>query len=189
MHWFAVPNNKQLTALGLDGPHVFGLNATNAFELRGETAGNVLITPEQIVRARIGFYETRSGRFFRTKLWTTLTDKPIELQPTPASKGGYALVITQFAEMMIAQNKRDRVETGSTKFDAVFGPTLIGIPTLVAFILALFVLTNEPWWGRMIVPLVPSIIFGLLTWMGVKRYWPRVLLDVRQLTKQLPPTG
>lgn len=95
--------------------------------------------------------------------------------------------MTQFAERIIAEGRREVVETGASKFDALFGPALMGIPTLGAPILAIFVLTEEPWWGRMLVPLIPTIIFALLTWMGVARCWPKVLKSGRQLEKQLPP--
>lgn len=186
MDWFAVPTDKRLTRLGLGGPHVFGLVTNNTFELRGETSGNVYITPEQITRIRVGYYETKGGRFYTTKLWTTLTEKPIALRPTHASFRGYTLVMTQFAEGMLAAGRRECVETGSSKFDALFGPVLMGIPTLGALILAIFVLTEEPWWGRMLVPVIPTIIFAILTWMGVARYWPCTLRDVGQLRKQLP---
>ncbi|GEM_PF-3449536 len=187
MDWFAIPNNKQLSALGLGGPHVFGMHTNHTLELRGETSGNVYLAPDQIHRLRIGFHETKSGRFYRAKLWTTLTEKSIELRPTAATFRGYTAVMTAFADEMIAQNRRDRVETGSSRFDAAFGPVLMAIPTLAALILALTVLTDEPWWGRMIIPIVPLVLFGILTWMGVQRYWPRELLDIQQLTKQLPP--
>lgn len=189
MDWFAIPNDKRLTALGLTGPHVFGLVTNNTFELRGETSGNVFIAPDQIERMRVGFYETRSGRFYTTTLWTPLTSKPLVLQPTRGSYAGYTSLMTQFVEVMTNTSHRDRVETGSSKFDALLGPILMGIPTFGAWILAIFVLTNEPWWGRVLVPLIPTIIFAILAWMSAKRYWPRLLANAEQLRKQLPPAA
>lgn len=187
MDWFSLPNNKQLTALGLGGPHVFGLVTNNSLELRGETAGNVYIAPDQIHRLRIGFIEAKGGGFYRTRLWSTLTEKPLDLRPTRVTFRGYTLVMSALAEVMIAADRREQVETGSSKFDALFAPVLIGIVTLGALVLALFVLTDEPWWGRMIIPLVPSVVFAILTRNAVKRHWPRALMDIEQLSKQLPP--
>lgn len=67
-------------------PHVFVLITNNTLELRGETSGKAFITPDQITRMRVGFYETKGGRLYNMKLWTPLTKQPIDLYPTAATR-------------------------------------------------------------------------------------------------------
>lgn len=88
---------------------------------------------------------------------------------------------------MTDAGRMDRIETGASKFDALFGPILMAIPTLGAIVISLFVLTEEPWWGRMIVPLIPILILAALMWIGFKRYWPKPVRNIGDLKKQLPP--
>lgn len=187
MEWFAVPMNKHLAALGLGGAFVFVLVTNDTLELRGETSGNVHFAPQQISQVRVGFSESKNGKHWLTKIWTSPDARPIELRPTAATRASYAVVVTRFVELMSAHDRRDRIETGSSKFDALFGPVLMGIPAFGAVAIALLILENEPWWGRMLVPLIPLLIFAILAWRARAIFWPRTLVSVEQLAKHLPP--
>ncbi|MEP6835295.1 MAG: hypothetical protein ABJB74_18060, partial [Gemmatimonas sp.] len=94
--------------------------------------------------------------------------------------------LTGLVQLMSESGRLARVETGSSKFDALLGPILTAIPTLGAYIIAGLVLTNEPWYGRMIVPAIPTVVLGALVWIGKKRYWPRPLRDIAALKVYLP---
>lgn len=178
--------NKHLASLGLGGAFVFVLVTNGTLELRGEVSGNVYIAPLNISRVRIGFSEAKNGKFWLTRISTSAESKPIDLRPTPATRQGYTIVITRFVELMGANGLRDRIETGSSKFDALFGPVLMAIPAFGALAITLLILENEPWWGRMLVPLIPMSIFMLLAWRARTIFWPRPLETDQQLARQLP---
>ena len=156
-----------------------------ALQLQDDKPHVVRIALSDISRVRIGYVDAKP-RFFRTQIWRDGVEQPLELVPAKETWAGYRDTTYEFAQLLAQANRLDRAETGSSKFDALFGPALMFVPTLAAFALALFVLTKEPWWGRMIVPIAPTVVLALLIWFGVKRYWPRPLRDLSDLKKHLP---
>ena len=178
--------SKRLRKLGLEGDVAWAMVHDGALQLQDDKQHVVRIAPSDISRVRIGYVDAKP-RFFRTLVWRDAMEETLELIPLRESWAGYRDTTYEFAGLMAQADRLDRAETGSSKFDALSGPALMLIPTLAAFALALFVLTKEPWWGRMIVPIAPTIVLALLIWFGVKRYWPRPLRDLSDLKKHLPP--
>lgn len=158
----------------------------DALQLQDSAKHVVRIAPTGISRLRIGFFDAKH-RSYHTRVWRDLAQKPLELVPVKQSWAAYRETMNEFAQLFAQANRLDHVETGTSKFDALFGPTLMLIPTLGALALALFVLTEEPWWGRMIVPIAPTVILALLVSLGMERYWPKPVRELSDLRKQLPP--
>lgn len=50
---------------------------------------------------------------------------------------------------------------------------------------SLLALGNEQWWGRLLVPVVPLLVFSALLWVGVARSWPRPIGDASELAVHL----
>lgn len=177
--------DKRLRKLGLEGKLAWAMIHEGALQVQDDTQQVVRITPAEILRVRIGYFDGKQ-RSYHTHIWRDGVEQPLELVPARETWAGYRDTTYEFAQLLATANRLDRVETGSSKFDALFGPTLMLIPTLGALALALFVLTEEPWWGRIIVPIAPTVVLALLIWLGVKRYWPRPLRDLSDLKKHLP---
>jgi hypothetical protein len=55
---------------------------------------------------------------------------------------------------------------------------------VAASIIALFVITEEPWWGRLLVPLIPGVVTALAV-MLARRSWPRPVASVAEYRARL----
>lgn len=183
---FQFANNNRVRKLGLEGGQCWAMIHDGALQLQDDAKHVVRIAPSEISRVRIGYFDAKR-RLYHARIWRDSMEQPLELIPTTETWAGYRETIYEFAKLMTETNRLDRIETGTSKFDALFGPILTLVPTLGAIVLALFVLANEPWWGRMIVPIVPTLVFAILLWIGLRRHWPKPIQTVNDLEKQLPP--
>lgn len=186
MTFFQFTLNKRLRATGLEGKLAWGTVHDGALQLQDEKQHVVRIPADSLARIRFGYIDGKH-RTYRTLLWRDAMDTPLEIVPLKHSWREYREVMNVFVQLMAQHQRLDRIETGSSQVDAIAGPSLMAIPALGGMAVSLFVLTNEPWWGRMIVPLIPTIILAILVWLAIKRYWPRPLQNLQDLRKQLPP--
>lgn len=180
-------NSGPMRALGLKGRLVWVLLHEGALQLQGEESGVVRVTPTDIERMRIGYSDGR-WRAYETLIWRGGDAKPLRLMPSTPMWTAYAETIRAFAGMMAAEGRLERIEGGSSKFDALFAPVLLGLLAVGTVLLAIFVLEGEPWWGRLLSPVVFTSLFGLFLWIALRRQWPRPLTDLAELEGQLPPT-
>ena len=177
--------DKHLRNAGLEGKLAWAILHDGALQLQDDHNRVVRFALDDIARVRLGYVDGKY-RSYHARIWRDALGKPATLTPTKETWPAYRDTMHELVRQLVERGRLDRVETGSTKFDAMLAPALMAIPTLGAWTLALFVLTNEPWWGRVIVPLVPTLIFVLLVWLGQRRHWPRPLGDVSELRVQLP---
>lgn len=186
-HLFQCHVTRDMRKRGIVGAEAWVRVGDEALEVTGADAGQFRIRVDDIARIRIGYVDTKT-RTYETRLWTFDAPRPLQLAPTRGSWASYRDGIRQVTGALVAKQRRDRVETGYSKFDAMFGPVLTGLLAIASLGISIFVLENEPWWGRMIVPAVPLLVFGILLWVGVKRSWPRPIQELSELEVQLPPT-
>lgn len=178
--------DKRLRALGLEGQLAWAMLHDGALQLQDEANHIVRIPIDDIARIRLGYVEAKR-RWYSVRIWCDVLDKPFEIIPLINTWSAYRETMNDLVRLLAEHDRLSRVETGSSKFDAVLGPLLMAIPTIGALGVSLFVLTNEPWWGRLIVPLIPVLLLLLLVWLGHRRHWPRTIGDVSELRVQLPP--
>jgi hypothetical protein len=176
----------QLKGLGFEGGHVWVGFLQGRFEVIGEKAGRLSLMPAEIVRARFGYDDSKRGRHFQIRLWRQGDEKSIDIYPTREHWGGYARTVRLLAARVAATGGLERVERGTSKVNAWLGPLLMAIPTSAGIWIAVFVIVDEPWWGRLLVPVGPLIILTLLIWHGFARAFPRPVKDLEELKKQLP---
>jgi len=84
-----------------------------------------------------------------------------------------------FAAAMAADGRLARMEAGTSVVGSLLFPVMMGALFLAMSYVALFVLTNQPWWGRLLVPLLP----GVLTALGIvaaRRSWPRPVASLEE---------
>jgi hypothetical protein len=177
---------RALRREGFAGDHVWVGCREGRLDLIGEKGGEIRLMPKDILRIRIGYEESKYAKIYQTVIWRQGTAKPLDLTPVGDHRANYGVTMRTFAGQMMASGHQNRIERGVSKFSAVLGPALIGILVLAALCLSIFVLTEEPWWGRTIVPLVPTLILGALIWNMITRQLPRPIQDLAELDKQLP---
>lgn len=179
-------NTEALRTAGLTGGHVWTTFIDDALELRGDTGGSLRIGPAELDRARIGFEEGKGGRY-RVQIWRVGSPEPLTLEPSASTWPAYTRAMLAFAERCARAQRIDRFQSGSTKFDALF-PAVLAAPLATgALVVAMFVLADDPWWGRILMALLPVSLFGFLLWTGLTRHWPRPVTAPEQLRIVLPP--
>lgn len=183
---FQLSLDKRLRANGLEGKLAWATLRDGGIDLTDDLGHTVRIALSDIVRIRIGFVETKR-RTYHCRIWQDPIEDAIELIPTIQSWPQYRQEMIALVAQMAERSRLDRVETGSSKIDALIGPILISIPTIAALLVSIFVLTEEPWWGRAVVPIIPLILFFILAWMGKHRHWPRMIGSPNDVLVQLPP--
>lgn len=177
----------RLKKLGLAGGPVTMWVEGGALALAGAESGRVLVAPSRVTRMRIGYSESKSRRYHETKLWLADTGERVTLHPIWGHLPAYGAVMRDFARAMEKAGALDRVERGDSIVTALILPVLMGLLALAAIFIAVVVLEDEPWWGRMIVPIVPVVLTGVGIWLAAARHWPRPIESLAELDKQLPP--
>ena len=185
---FHTANSDALRAVGLTGGHVWVSFVDDALELRGDTGGVLRIGPGDFDRARIGYVDAR-GRYYHAKLWRAGASEPLVLVPSPGSLPAYTRSMLALAGRCDAERRIGRIERGSTRFEALFPAALLAPVVVAALAVGALYLTDQPWWTRTLVPLIPMILFGYLLRRGLARHWPTALRDAGELRPMLPPLG
>ena len=200
--WFQLANNEGLQKLGVKGERAWARVYEGALELHGDAGsavqdGATVLNPEmgavlriaaaEVARMRFGYTESRSGRHFEAQLWRVGAGEPLLLHFDPAHGIACTQAMRGFAALLAGQATPARIEGGVSKFYALLAPALLGIVWLAVVGLALFGLTHEPWWGRLIMVAVPSVFLVFFLWYGFKRLWPRAITHLDDLYIWLPP--
>jgi hypothetical protein len=198
---FRVNNNDSLRAHGLAGDWVWVMPRDGALDLYGDKGsevrdgatqlhadgGTLCNTAAEVASLRVGYTEDRYGRHYETTVMRVGVKEPLVLEAPHAADSGYTQTIQGFAAAVVKQHGMRHVIVGGTVSGALVLPVLLGALSLAAAGVALFALTREPWWGRMILVAIPSSIFAFVAWYSVKRQWPRPIRDLADLDYHLPP--
>ncbi|HWA42003.1 MAG TPA: hypothetical protein VHA10_02260 [Hypericibacter adhaerens] len=183
---FHAAMTRALKREGFAGGHVWVGCREGRLDLIGESGGQIRIAPKEVARLRIGYEETKYRKLHQMLIWRQGVAQPLNLAPLGEHGAHYAATVRAFAADLAAEGKLAAIERGTSRFSAVLGPVLMAIPAFGALAISIFVLEEEPWWGRMIVPAVPLAIFALLLWLCFARHMPRPIQSLMELDKQLP---
>lgn len=196
---FVANNTGAWRKLGLAGeylwtwflPAVPGMAVLGGGELvlRGQESGELRFPLAEIARLRAGFADTERGRYYELHLWTVHMDKPLMLAVLPQGWPAYAAQMRALAAAFDRHGRLRDFQGGTSIGWALLLPVLFGLLALATVSLSLFVLTREPWYGRLIVPSIPVLLFGLTLMATISRGWPRPLEAVEEIEGQLPPDG
>ena len=184
---FMAANTRALRGLGLKGQHVTATLQEGALLLGGDEGGELRIPLADIERIRIGYTEEAKRRVYEARIWIADTGKDLRLATYNNSWHAYSPMMRALTAQLAAQGRLARVEGGYSKFDALFVPAMMAMLTLAMIGVSIFALKNEPWWGRLIPPVIPLALFALFLKTGLTRSWPRPLTDPAELEGQLPP--
>ena len=89
-------------------------------------------------------------------------------------------------QAFVERGQAARIELGVSKFEALLGPVLTGIVAAMAFLVAGYAMQPAEWWHFVVIPLVPTIAFAMLTWLAVHVHWPHPLVSAGDVERQLP---
>lgn len=177
---------RALRRQGLHGSVAWVRVTPELIDFTGTESGQFRVRIDDIVRLRVGYVDAKS-RTYETRLWTWGAGRPLRIVPVTSAWAAYGAATRLIASELLARQRGDRIEQGASKFDAVFGPLMMGLLVVAAIGISIFALENEPWWGRLFVPAIPVAIFGALLWVAVRRSWPRPIVSLSDLDVQLPP--
>jgi len=182
---FEAANTRVLKKEGLAGSTILVSMPEGALELRGRDGGSMRITPSEVMRMRMGYVDGRPTHY-QTLIARAGSATPITLHPLSAGLTGYSALIPQFAASVASAGGIEHIESGTSKFSALFAPVLLAPVVIGGLALSLFVLTDQPWWGRMLMPLIPTGIFAIMLYLGMRRHWPRRVQRLEELRAQVP---
>jgi hypothetical protein len=159
----------------------------DALTFKGDEKGFFHLPLSRIARIRPGFAEAKGGGYYEVKIWVEGERRPMTLRP-PRNENlaPYAAAMRMLASRLEKDGKLARVHTGVSKFDALLSPALAGLVAVAAFLVAGFAMHPPAWWHFIVIPAVPTLAFGVLTWQAVTRHWPRPVRTLADIDSQLP---
>lgn len=182
---FTAATTRRLRKAGLAGTVKVTVTGPQ-IRLDGEAGGTLVIPIETVKRIRVGVMETKVGRIFQTLVWRGDDERPILLRPLAPYEDNYAATVLAIAAVLAEDGRSASIERGTSAFDAVLGPILMGLLTMAASVVAIFILTDGTWWQRGLVPAFPLALFALLLFLGATRHWPRPIRSETDLLRHLP---
>ena len=182
---FFVWGTRRLRRLGLAGERIRVRLEAGRLLLSGETSQSVEIPVAEIERIRVGRDDAKYGPFFETRLWRR-SGPPIVLHARKGEFEGYGEGVRALAAAVAGLQGLGQVERGLSLLGALFPPLLMLPVMLGAIAVSVLILGDQPWWGRLLVPLAPTLIFVLLIWRCLAIQLPRPVRDLSDLDRQLP---
>jgi len=152
----------------------------------GEESGAISIDPADIASLRVGYDESKYGKYFHARIVRTSRPAPLALHPLDRLDPNYAATIRAVAAAVAETGGIGRIERGTSVFGAWLGPALMGLVFLAALAVGIFALAHHVWWQRFVPALVPAILFGVLLWNTKARLEPRPIKELGELDRQLP---
>jgi hypothetical protein len=183
---FALTGTRELRSLGLQGRLAYARLDGDCLILVGEEAGESIIPIAAISQVRIGRDDVKYGPFYEMRLWHGGGPDSLALHVSKQQLGGYADAARAVASAVAKVRGLSQVERGLTAGGALVAPLLMFPVALAAWGAAAFVLGDAPWWGRLLVPLLPTLLFLFLLWRCRARQYPRAVQSLAELDRYLP---
>lgn len=185
---FTLISDRRLRRHGLQGDVTVRFTG-DGLDLTGAEGGRLVIPLHRVARLRSARESIKNGPLWQTRLWLEGEAEPLLFSIIGRQNlGGYVPAMQGLGRALAAAGRAGRLESGQTPVGAFILPVLIGALFLVACGISLFVITNEPWWGRMIVPILPGVLFVLTIMLG-RRLWPRRVKNVEQYCARVDGWG
>ena len=174
---------------GLEGGHMLVDLQGETLELRGERAGQFILSLADIERMRVGYATGRGATRYETVIWRRGASNPITISPLPvADPAAYAAIVRDLAAGVARRQGRGSVETGySPAYWAMIFGTLV-VVMLVTLGVVLLVVPGEdvPGWSFAYLILFPLLLIALVVREYVKVHRPRAVRDLAELDRHLP---
>jgi hypothetical protein len=153
-----------------------------SLRIDGAKAGSMRLPLDGIQRVRVGYYEGKYGKSFRTVLWVEGGKRPLELQPMKPY-GDYSAVVRRLARIVADARGLAAVERGTELSLALFN-ALVLTGGFVA--LCVVMLLDPESWPLLLL----AIAFGGLALYALRemrrKHLPRPVSSLAELDVQLP---
>lgn len=169
------------------GSHADVAIVPDGLTIKGEDKGFFHLPRSRIARLRLGFTEAKSGTYYEVRIWIEGERRPLVLYPLRhLNPGSYAAAMRALGAALEKEGNLARVYTGVSKFEALLGPVLMGLVVAAALFVAGYAMDPPEWWHFVVIPGIPAVVFGVLTWQAATRRWPRPVRMLADLERQLP---
>lgn len=183
---FRAAMTRRLRQAGLKGEWAQVRVTAGVLEITGQHGGQFTVTPTDVARMRVGFVDSKYGKHFVWRLWfATETPSPIDLLPSGRAGHEYGATVRAFAQILANAGALDRIETGVSKYSALFLPALLGGLLLAASAVFIFFRGNESAWGLLATAVPFGLLFGYFTHRTATRHWPRRIARLEELDRQV----
>ncbi|MFN0060720.1 MAG: hypothetical protein ACKVX7_19875 [Planctomycetota bacterium] len=183
---FRAAMTRRLRQAGLKGEWAQVLCMTGALDITGQHGGQFTVTPTDVARMRVGFLESKYGKHFVWRLWfTTETVAPMDLSPIRRPGPEYGATVRAFAQILADVGALDRIQSGVSRFSALFFPVLFGGLLLAACAVFIFFRGNESAWGLLATAVPFGFLFSYSTYRTATRHWPCRIARLEELDRQL----
>lgn len=177
---------RALKREGVKGKRAAVILHDGRLAITGEEGGAIWIDLADVASMRVGYDESKSGKYFHVRIVRTSRPAPLALHPLGRFDPNYAATIRALAAAVAETGGISRIERGTSAFSAWLGPVLMGLLFLAAVAIGIFALADHVWWQRFVPALAPAILFGVLLWNTKARLAPRPIKELGELDRQLP---
>jgi hypothetical protein len=145
----------------------------------GKRGGELRVVPSAVQRLRAGIEPSKHGKLYCARLWLEGDQRPIVIWANRSSADAYVPMIRDFGVAVAAAGRLDRLERGTTKFSAAMLLGLMGILTIAAFAISIFVLSNEAWYVRFTPAILPTVM-TVLSYFLMRRSLPSPVASLEE---------
>jgi len=172
---------------GFAGTYADVAVARDGLTIKGDEKGFFQLPLARIARLRLGCTEAKGGTYYEVRIWIEGERRPLVLYPPRYENlGPYAAAMRALVSALEKDGRLERVHTGVSKFEALLGPVLMGLVVAGALFVAGFAMHPPEWWHFVVIPGIPALIFGVLTWQAATQRWPRPARVLADIESQLP---
>jgi hypothetical protein len=154
---------------------------------KGEEKGLFHLPFSRIARIRPGRTRAKGGTFYKVTVWIEGERRAMTLHvPQNENLASYAAAMRVLASRLQKDGNLARVHVGLSKVGALITPVLVGMVAVAALLVAGFAMHPPEWWHFIVIPGVPAVAFGLVTWQAVTEHWPRPVRTLADIEPHLP---
>jgi hypothetical protein len=183
---FTMPSSKWLRDKQVLGEARIRLKP-DGLEISGASGGFLRILTPQIRLVRTGWQSVKYGPWFLTRVWLQGEEAPLKLVARGLNFQGYAAVIRGLAAQLARVDGVSRLHRGGSIGAAVELLVPMTVLFLAALAITIFVLENEPWWGRPI-PALVALVFVVMGAILAFHRWPRPVRDLDEFNRRVAPS-
>ena len=183
---FTIPSSKWLRSRHVQGEATVRLMA-DGLEVSGASGGLLRISTAQIRQVRSGWSAIKYGPLLQTRVWLHEEDEPLKLEHRGLGFAPYAAVVQGLAAQLARVDGVSRLHRGSSIASAVELLVPMTVLFLAALAISVFVLENEPWWGRPI-PALVALTFVIVGAVLAFQRWPRPVRTIDEFNQRIAPS-
>ena len=184
---FLAFGSRRFRKAGVPGKFVRVIFDGNMLALVGDNEVIRRFHAEDIERIRVGYEESKYGKYFQTMMWLKGTEEPLILKPGEGnSDWKYGEAIRAMGAWLAASGGLVKVERGVSKFSALLQMILLCIPAVFYNSVAIMLANEYDWYYWLGAGSLFWLLAGVFIWQYFARRKPRPVSDLKDLEWQTP---